>query len=146
MSFSELEFIKAELDTTSQTKYQNAVLASFLQNGLTSAQANLVLADPKFIWNAAYGGRLVGEQKWVSLFGQGVEAFNSWRRTGYPRLVKSSNASTVYIPRRFAYQTDEVALNSANVNIGANGLTPSSDYISSRVWFDRNHTAYFGNQ
>ena len=146
MSFSELQFIKAELDTTNKTKYDAAVLASFLQNGLTATEANLVLLDPLFTFNAAYGGRLIGEQKWVSLYGQGVEAFNSWRRSGYPKLTKSSNASTVNIPRRMAYNTDEVALNSANVNIGVNGLTPSSDYISSKVWFDRNHPVTFGNK
>ena len=144
MSYSELLFIQAELDTTSQSKYEAAVLANFLQNGLTKTESDLVLADPKFKWNAANGGRLVGEQKWVALYGQGVEAFNSWRRLGYPKFAKASSGATTYIPRRLAYNTDEAALNSANVATATQGLKPSADFISSQVWFDQTHGAKIG--
>lgn len=146
ISYSELLFIQAELDTTDQTKYSDAVTASFIQNGLTSTEANLVLNDPKFKWNPAIGGRLVGEQKWVSLYGQGVEAFNSWRRLGYPKFTKASSGATTYVPRRMAYNSDEVSLNSANVSTGTQNLVPSADYISSQVWFDQKHGANFGNK
>ena len=146
ISYSELLFIKAEMDTTIKANYDAAVLASFAQNGLTSTQANAVLTNPNFVWNLAYSGRLVAEQKWVSLFGQGVEAFNSWRRSGYPKFTLATSGVTTYVPRRIAYNKDEVALNSANVSIGVQGLTPSTDYISSQVWFDRNHPASFGNK
>ena len=146
MSYSELLFIAAELDTTNSVKYNAAVTASFIQNGLTTADATALLTDPKFTFNPLYGGTLIGNQKWVSLFGQGVEAFNSWRRTGYPKLTPASVAATTFIPRRMAYNTDEVALNSANITIGIQGLTPSSDYITSKVWFDRSHADNFGNK
>lgn len=151
MSYSELLFIKAEIDTasaTSASKYQAAVEASFIQNGLTAADATTMLLDPKFIWNAANGGKLINEQKWVSLFGQGVEAFNSWRRSGYPRLTPAASAATIYgfVPRRIAYNTDEINLNVANINIGIQGLTPAIDRISSQVWFDKLHANNFGNK
>ncbi len=148
MSYTELLFIKAELDTTIQINYEDAVRASFLQNGLTLTDANAALADPKFAFTASKSGRQIGEQKWVALFGQGVEAFTSWRRTGYPKFTPASGAATVtgYVPRRIAYNSDEKSLNSANVNIGIQGLMPADDRISSKVWFDRNHADNFGNQ
>lgn len=148
MSYSEVLFIKAEMDTTNQANYEAAVTESFIQNGLTGADATAMLADPKFTFAAAKGGKLIGEQKWVSLFGQGVEAYNSWRRSGYPRLAPAANAATTngYVPRRVSYNTDEKNLNTANLAVGVQGLTPSSDVITSKVWFDRLHPNNFGNQ
>jgi hypothetical protein len=148
MSYSELLFIAAELDTTVQLNYENAVRASFAQTGLTLTDANNALADPKFAYTASKSGQLIAEQKWVSLFGQGAEAFNSWRRTGYPRLTPASGAATVnaFIPRRIAYNSDEKSLNAAGVNGGISGLNPADDRISSKVWFDRNHPDGFGNK
>jgi len=148
MSYSELLFIKAEMDTTNQANYVAAVTASFEQNGLSDADATTMLLDPKFIWNAANGGKLINEQKWVSLFGQGVEAFNSWRRSGYPRLIPAATAATNngFVPRRIEYNTNEKYLNLTNVNVGVQGLKPISDLISSQVWFDHNHLTNFGNK
>lgn len=148
MSYSEVLFIKAEMDTTNQVNYEAAVTESFIQNGLSGGDAAAMLADPNFTFNPAFGGKLIAEQKWVSLFGQGVEAFNSWRRSGYPRLAPAANASTDngYVPRRIQYNTDEKNLNTANLSTGVSGLSPASDVISSKVWFDRLHPDGFGNQ
>ena len=148
MSYSEVLFIKAEMDTTNQANYEAAVTESFVKNGLSAGAATTMLADSNFAFNAAYSGKLIGEQKWVSLFGQGVEAFNSWRRTGYPRFTPAANASTAngYVPRRISYNTDEKNLNTTNLAVGVQGLSPASDMISSQVWFDRNHPLNFGNQ
>ncbi len=147
MTYAELLFIAAEMDTTNATKYENAVNASFIQNGLTATDATTMLADPKFAFNSANGGKLVGEQKWVALFGQGNEAFNSWRRTGYPKLTPSANATTIegYVPRRIAYNTDEHNLNTTNLNVGVSTLFPAEDRVSSQIWFDKLHAKNFGN-
>lgn len=147
MTYTELLFIKAEMDTANATKYQDAVTASFVQNGFTAADATTMLADPKFAFNPAIGGKLIGEQKWIALFGQGNEAFNSWRRTGYPKLTPAANATTIngYVPRRIAYNTDEHNLNSANLNTGVSNLSPADDRVSSQVWFDKTHSNNFGN-
>ena len=95
-----------------------------------------------------YNTKLIAEQKWVSFFGQGVEAFNSWRRSGYPQFTPASNAGTAngFVPRRISYNTDEKNLNTANLTVGTQGLTPASDVISSQVWFDRLHPNNFGNK
>jgi hypothetical protein len=146
MSYSELLFIKAETNPNQQN-YTDAVTASFLQNGLTTQDATDMLSDTTFMWDNAKGAQLIGEQKWVSLFGQGVEAFNSWRRTGFPHLTPAANAATVngFVPRRIAYNTDEINLNVANIKTAIQGLTPAIDRISSQVWFDKLHANNFGN-
>lgn len=148
MSYAEVLFIKAEMDTLSPTKYVDAVTASFVQNGLTASDATAALADPMFTFNPAKGGQLVEEQKWVALYGQGVEAFNNWRRTGYPRLAPASNATTIggVVPRRAPYNTDELVLNKNNATAASGTLTPGVDIVSSKVWFDRNHPLNFGNK
>jgi len=148
MSYSEVLFIKAEMDTASAAKYNAAVTESFIHQGLTATDATAMLADPKFAFDPAKGGQLIGEQKWVALFGDGNEAFNSWRRTGYPKLIPAANANTIngFVPRRIAYNTDEKNLNTSNVNAGISTLAPAVDEVSSRVWFDSQHAPGFGNK
>lgn len=148
MTYAEVLFIAAEMDTTNASKYEAAVKASFSELGLPDADATAALADPKFAFNPANGGKLIGEQKWVALFGQGVEAYNSWRRTGYPKLKPANLAATAggVVPRRFPYDTDERNLNEANSAAATATLTPGADIITAKVWFDRNHPVDFGNK
>jgi hypothetical protein len=146
MSYSEILFIKAEM-TPNKANYDAAVSAAFAQVD-PSLNATTMLADPKFVFSAGLAQQLIGEQKWVSLFGQGVEAFNSWRRSGFPQLKPANNAATDngFVPRRLKYNTDERNLNLTNLTAGTTGLTPGSDVISSHAWFDRTHAGNFGNK
>ena len=62
-------------------------------------------------------------QKWVAWVGNGYEAWNDYRRTGFPLLQPALNVSfTPNIPKRLLYPPSEVAANSdlipkTNVNI-----------------------------
>jgi hypothetical protein len=145
MSYSEILFIKAEMNPT-QTNYEDAVKAACVQVDPT-LDATTMLTDPKFAFSAGTALQLIGEQKWVSLYGQGVEAYNCWRRTGFPKLTPANNAATDngFVPRRLKYNTDERNLNLTNLNAGTLGLTPATDVISSKAWFDRLHVDNFGN-
>lgn len=147
MSYSEILFIKAELNPT-QANYEAAVSAAFEQVGLTAADALSTLADPAFAFDANKAAELVGQQKWVSLFGQGVEAFTSWRRSGFPKLAPAMNAATANskIPRRIKYHSDEQVLNKTNVEAASAHLSPATDQISSRVWFEKNHDENWGHK
>jgi hypothetical protein len=51
--------------------------------------------------------------KWVSNLGNGVEAFNDWRRTGYPQLIPSTQPQTPdgSIPVRLLYSSNELSSN-----------------------------------
>jgi putative sterol carrier protein len=148
MSYAEVLFIKAEMDPTNAANYTAAVTASFVQNGLTATDATTALLDPKFAFNPAKGEQLIAEQKWIALYGQGVEAFNNWRRTGFPLLAPATLAATNggTIPRRVCYNTDELILNTSNATAASGTLTPAVDVVSSKTWFDRNHPLNFGNK
>jgi hypothetical protein len=62
-------------------------------------------------------------QKWVAWVGNGYEAWNDYRRTGYPSLQPALNVSfTPNIPKRLLYPPSEIAANGdvipkTNVNI-----------------------------
>jgi hypothetical protein len=69
-------------------------------------------------------------QKWVAWVGNGYEAWNDYRRTGYPRLQPALNVSfTPNIPQRLLYPPSEVA---------ANGDAIPKVVISDRVWWASN--------
>jgi hypothetical protein len=66
-------------------------------------------------------------QKWVAWVGNGYEAWNDYRRTGYPRLQPALNISfTTAIPQRLLYPPSEVA---------ANGDAIPRVVITDRVWW-----------
>ena len=49
-------------------------------------------------------------QKWISLYGNGVEAYNDFRRTGYPELEDLISPLDVF-PERFYYSETELTSN-----------------------------------
>lgn len=81
--------------------------------------------------------QVIGEEKWAALFPQGFEAWNEWRRLGYPELTPSPDPLNAGgIPRRYLYPVNEINLNNANYQTGVSGLTPAEDRNTARVWWD----------
>ncbi|MBT9395204.1 SusD/RagB family nutrient-binding outer membrane lipoprotein [Hymenobacter sp. NST-14] len=65
-------------------------------------------------------------QKYISFFVyQSIEAYNDYRRTGFPTLQNPKNS--VFFPRRFPYPQSEIATNKDNV--------PNAT-IGDGVWWD----------
>ena len=60
--------------------------------------------------------RLVMMQKWISLYGNGVEAYNDFRRTGYPELQELISPLDVF-PERFYYSETELTSNSSVIDV-----------------------------
>jgi hypothetical protein len=116
MSWAEVQFIKAEAAYKGITaagdpamNYAQGIKASFQQFGLN--------ADATYLATHAYqpgaaGYQQIMEQKWIALFGQGVEAWTEQRRTGLP-LLQAPVASTNngLIPTRLPYPSSEESLN-----------------------------------
>ncbi len=76
------------------------------------------------------------EQKYIALFLQ-FEAYNDWRRTGFPNdLTLAKGALVPSIPLRFPYPQDELLNNAANVAAtGSSGrLLPA---LAVPVWWDK---------
>jgi hypothetical protein len=83
--------------------------------------------------------RLIAEEKWVTLFDQGLEAFAEWRRLDFPVLVPAEDGVISEIPKRVYYPSDESARNGQNLDAAksAQGISTDSDLLT-KVWWDVN--------
>ena len=71
-------------------------------------------------------------QKWIAWVGNGYEAYNDYRRTGYPRLALALNAQgddPNVLPKRFVYPASELSGNANNAPNPVPGTTVP-------VWWD----------
>lgn len=151
MNHAEVEFLLAEAaergigGVTDAEGHYNAGVRSAMQMYTPFAQGDADVEDELSVSNAEvddylatypYGSRppleMIGEQMWVSKFLNWWEAWNDWRRTGFPVLEQfdyPGNVTGGIIPRRLMYPGTEVASN-PNFNQG-----DVNDYVS-RVWWD----------
>jgi hypothetical protein len=62
----------------------------------------------------------IGEQKWIALFGQGLEAFAEWRRLDYPQLATCRGGYLKWqtAGKRFIYPGTEQSLNGDKLQNG----------------------------
>ena len=82
--------------------------------------------------------QVIAEEKWVSLFPQGFDAWAEWRRTNFPTLQPAHDyLNDGNIPRRYIYPSDESGLNGENYKSGVNALVPPTDSNTSKVWWDQ---------
>jgi len=118
--------------------YNQAVTASLNQYGITDAGIiQNYLSQPQVQYDAANYKKSIGEQKWIALFGDGLEAFAEWRRLDYPQLSPGPAAVLEgKTPVRFIYPGTEQSLNGANYKkaVEAQG----ADLLTTRLWFDVN--------
>ncbi|MFP4342624.1 MAG: SusD/RagB family nutrient-binding outer membrane lipoprotein [Cyclobacteriaceae bacterium] len=165
MTYSEVLFIRAEAAARGWTSedakslYEQAIAASMEYWTEQSAQTNhdniynvsglkasfdveidagemeTFLQQPAIAYNASTALQQIAEQKWVSLYMQGLEAWSEWRRTGYPELLPARDAVDERgIPRRRAYTPDEESLNQSNYNDAISRQGPNT--METRLWWD----------
>jgi hypothetical protein len=146
MTYSELLFIKAEaaernmggLNAGQAAGFYNAAIAASMEQwGVTDAAAIAAyLARPEVVYQGGVAGlKQIGIQKWISLFGDGGNAWFEWRRTCQPATVVHGPATTVaYVPRRFYYSQTEVSVNGDNVQTAI--TAQGTDNFGTRVWWD----------
>ena len=119
-------FILAEAAITLQTPgvadslYKQGIRASMQETGLSQNDINSYFqANPAIVTlrgTAAHKVNQIIRQKWMAWVGNGYEAWNDYRRTGYPRLLPALNVSfTPTIPQRLLYPPSEVAANGDNI-------------------------------
>jgi len=114
--------------------YQEGIRRSMEKTGLTTAEIDAYFAaNPKVVTLAGTDDHKINQiirQKWFAWVGNGYEAYNDYRRTGFPQLQPALNVTiTPTIPNRLLYPPSEIAANGANV--------PEA-VITDRVWWDVN--------
>lgn len=141
LSYSEVLFNLAEaaqrgfISDNAADLYKAAVTASLQQFKVSSGDIATYLAQPSVSYNAANYKKSIGEQKWLALFSQGLEAFAEWRRLDYPQL-KPAYAGVLNgkLPVRLTYPTGEQALNATNYKAAV--ASQGEDRLTTRLWFD----------
>ncbi len=140
-SYAELLFDRAEAAargfTTENAEdlYKQAIRASFAQYNISGAGVDSYINQPAVVYDAANYKKSIGEQKWIALFGQGLEAWTERRRLDYPQLTASVNTVlNGQIPVRFIYPGTEQSLNGQNYKNAVS--SQGADLLTTKLWFD----------
>jgi Starch-binding associating with outer membrane len=140
-SYAELLFDRAEAAARGFTTenaadlYKQAIRASFDQYGMGGSAVDDYINQASVQYDAGNYKKSIGEQKWIALFGQGLEAWTEQRRLDYPQLTASVN--TVLngkIPVRFIYPGTEQSLNGQNYKNAVS--SQGADLLTTKLWFD----------
>lgn len=76
-------------------------------------------------------------QQWFAFYPSGTQGWSNWRRTGFPAITPSSQASNPggQIPRRYTYGATDYSLNFAQVTAAAAAM--GGDTQDTKVWWDQ---------
>jgi hypothetical protein len=143
ISYAEVLFDRAEAAARGFTTenaadlYNQAVTASLKQYGIADAAVATYTAQPSVQYDPSNYKKSIGEQKWLALFGQGLEAFAEWRRLDYPQL-QPAVAGTLggKLPSRLLYPGTEQSLNGTSYKAAV--ANQGADVLTTKLWFDVN--------
>lgn len=145
-SYAQVLFMMAEAakigyiaggDAVAADYYYDAIQASWEQYGVFEATTYATyIANPAVAYDPAKGYEQIMTEKWVHMYLNGWEAWNDWRRTGYPVLTAAADAvDPKGIPRRLGYPSNEKSLNGTNYSAAVTSMGGDDNYI--RVWWDK---------
>jgi hypothetical protein len=104
--------------TEANTFYQAGITASMQKVGMTAAEISAYFASNPTVVNLAGTvedmRKQIITQKYIAWVGNGIEAFNEYRRTGYPQLALALNAqgdNPNVLPTRLVYTPGELSRN-----------------------------------
>jgi hypothetical protein len=124
LTFAQVNFILAEsaliLGTAgdANTYYQAGIRANMQKTGMTTTEIDTYFTtNPGVVTLAGTTEQKRNQiitQKYISWIGNGIEAYNDYRRTGYPVLTLANNAAghnPNVIPTRLTYPLNELSRN-----------------------------------
>jgi hypothetical protein len=159
LTYAESELLLAEAKirgwnvgaTTAAQHYANGVMAGIQSlaafssdKAVTDAIASAttyVATNPLNVTSTTAALKMINEQYWATtgILMNFTEAWNNWRRSGYPVLTPvtySGSFSSGVIPRRQLYPTTEPTANPNNYRTALTSLS-AGDAWGSRVWWDK---------
>jgi hypothetical protein len=146
LSYAQVLFMKAEAakigytaggDAEAELNYKEAIKQSWMQYGVFSQTTyNDYLLNAQVAYDAANGYRKIMTEKWVhGYLNHSWEAWNDWRRTGFPVLTPAVDAVDARgIPFRIGYPANESTLNGENYNAAVAGLGGKDDNYG-KIWW-----------
>lgn len=119
-----------------QALFQEGIRASMMKAKVLTADIDTYFATyPAAVTLSGSVAQKVNQiitQKWIAWCGNGYEAYNDYRRTGYPNLqivLFPNPESPTKIPRRLFYPNSEI-------NANANQVPTPQPTIATPVWWD----------
>lgn len=111
------------------TFYNLALESSMEQWGVSGN--DYIAAHP---YDAANWKEVIGRQKWVALYTQGLQAWSEWRRFDFPALPfpDAANPEVSSIPVRAFYPSDEEGVNNESLKAA------DPNELSAKLWWDVN--------
>lgn len=147
LQYAEVEFYIAEhyarVGGDAQSHYETAIRSSLNLWGVGDA-ADAYLAHELVAFDAAKAVELITEQKWMAIFGQGVEAYAEVRRTHTPSRIfeyelEGSEYPGLGLPIRIPYSDGEQSENGINLQEAKSRQSipnVNNGMFDARVWWD----------
>jgi hypothetical protein len=144
-SYAQVLFMRAEAakigytaggDVEAATHYRNAIKASWEQYGVFNQAAyDAYMLQPDVAYDPVAGYRKIMTEKWVHAYlNHSWEAYNDWRRTGFPVLTPAvDGADSRGIPFRVGYPTTEPSINGENYKAAVARQGADDNYT--RIWW-----------
>jgi hypothetical protein len=140
ISYSQLNFLLAEAYNEGHISGGINIALSYFREGISSSfafnklDATSYLAQPNLSFASQSEARTkIGLQAWIASYGQGIESWTEYRRTGLPELQAAEEGDLSSIPARWYYPTTEVSLNKANYE--AASQTIGGDQLTSTLFW-----------
>ncbi|MCC8034727.1 MAG: SusD/RagB family nutrient-binding outer membrane lipoprotein [Rikenellaceae bacterium] len=156
MRYDEVMFIWAEAAIRGMISGGQTAAGYYYENGLMASLEYWDSVDPnpdhaytdakkeQLLEKLSFNGTIdqIMEQKYVALFFVGYEAWNDYRRTGYPVLtIGSGTANDHILPRRLGYPSRTQETNPVNyaqaVAVLQNTYINGADDMKTPVWWSR---------
>jgi hypothetical protein len=150
MDYMNMEFYRAEaiergynIPGTAEQHYDTAIALSIRYYGGTNAQAQAYLAQPDVAYTTAGGGawtwrQKIGFQKWLALYGRGMDSYTELRRFDWPTMVPPVGAISGF-PYRMTYPATTVSEQVLNpVNYAQAAAAIGGDLVSTKLYWDVN--------
>jgi hypothetical protein len=142
-----MEFYRAEavergynIPGTAEQHYDSAIALSIRYWGGTQAQVLAYLAQPSVAYTTATGTwrQKIGFQKWIALYGRGMDGYTELRRFDWPTMTPPVGAISGF-PYRMTYPATTVSEQVLNpVNYAAAAAAIGGDKVSTKLYWDVN--------
>ena len=145
LDYAQVEFFLAEavergfsVGGTAQSHYNAAITASL---GFWQTPSSTYLLQPSVDYLALKGGgktwkQIIGQQKWLALYMQGIQGWIEWRRLDFGILQATADPQLqgTGVPVRMTYPYSEATLNPTGYNQAIANQGP--DLLTTKVWWD----------